>query len=71
MLGINNMLSFEKGDSSRSQFNNPYDFIKIEEGDFSDRYNSVVDFNKKIFFRLDYECPLSNDIIKDIDFLKD
>ena len=67
ILGINNMLSFEKGDSSRPQFNNPYDFIKIEEGDFSDRYNSVVDFNKKIFFRLDYECSLSNDIIKDID----
>ena len=67
VLGINNMLSFERGDCSRSKFNNPYDFIEIKEGDFSVYYSSVVDFNKKIFFRLDYECSLSDDIINDID----
>ena len=66
-LGIKNMLSFEKGDPSRPQFNNPYDFIKIKQWDFSDHYNSEVDFNKKIFFRLDYEDSLTDDILRDID----
>ena len=66
LLGINDMISFEKWDTSRPNFNSPYDFIKIESWNFAERYR-IIDFSKKIFFRLDYEDPLTNDILRDID----
>lgn len=66
LLGISDMISFEKWDTSRPNFNSPYDFIKIESWNFAERYR-IIDFSKKIFFRLDYEDPLTNDILRDID----
>jgi len=55
----------------RANFNRPYEFIKIIKGkvvDFIDEKYQEIRSTKKIIF-LDYQCPLNDDIIIDLEDL--
>lgn len=66
-LWINDMISFEKDNIDRPSFNRPYDFINVVQWSFSEKFETKIDFSKKIILWLDYESPLKDEILQDID----
>ncbi|MDY6991940.1 MAG: O-methyltransferase [Pseudomonadota bacterium] len=66
-LGINNMHSIEKNDIGyhRALFNRPYECITIQHGDVSSVLPTLELENNKNLVWLDYECPLTKDILEE------
>jgi putative O-methyltransferase len=66
-LGIKSMISFEKEEKKikRFDFNKPYQFINLMPGISTDILPSL-DWEKDYIIWLDYDMPISMDIINDI-----
>jgi hypothetical protein len=56
----------EEEDEARFNFNKPFAFIDFKISDSSTFLSSEIDWNEKLFIWLDYDNPLSLDMIDDI-----
>lgn len=75
-LGIKSMISFEKEEEKikRFQFNKPYDFIDLKPGISTDIL-PTLNWNDNLIIWLDYDMPISTEVINDMlivsNYLKD
>ncbi len=69
-LGIKLMISFEKEEDKieRFNFNRPYDFIKLKPGISTDIL-PTLDWKKDLIIWLDYDMPISLEIVNDIQII--
>lgn len=69
MLGISTLVSVEAGDAARAEFNRPLGCIKVMEGISTD-YLRDRQWDRHGLFWLDYDGPLDECVMEDLDVLE-
>lgn len=65
-LGITRMVSIERDDNPRFEFNKPYEFVQIVFGESRAVLNSHDDWNRPMILWLDYDLPLQASQLMDV-----